>query len=528
MTLYNANGQINLTSVAGTSYTGLYAADGSWNIVINTATSWQGLQHPCGALNAFVVTDPSAGFYAANGSMNVLSNGSGGYNPPNPPGPLSNLVVLPEQTNFSLGSYSAFAFTFNDPGQHLASWTLNKASFPNASVLNWSTPQGTIPNGGGVWGYHHLDYGNYDASIQQTPIQPQLLCDLTSFSTNFNWSYTGDSEFNLLHEMWLTNRGSTTGSNNSGTTNIELLEVGLLLRAGTTGASFHNSGTLIGTTHVNNGVTYTVRSHGGYITIWSGADVLVGTFDWKLLYSFLLSNEVISGTEWVNGLAFGIEPSFEAGTGTRTGQLVVNSYSATMTGNSGIVASQYTADYLGTNLLVGGGTNLTNWSVQNLTGTTGQPDLNGGTGAIQELETVTNAEHSIFQVGGNAPPIDTGTHTYGMIFDVKPVGRDFMRIEFASSTFAQQLFGHFQFSTKTATFTTGGGGAITGIMGQVIDLGGGWYRCFVTFNKPSDATYTSAFIDVTSMLDATDNSTFVGDVTKGFTARMRARLVQIT
>lgn len=81
MSLYNASGTINLTSVSGSSYTGLSAIDGSWNIVINTSTIPVGLYHPCGALNAVVVTDPSSGYYNINGSMNVISNGSGGYNP---------------------------------------------------------------------------------------------------------------------------------------------------------------------------------------------------------------------------------------------------------------------------------------------------------------------------------------------------------------------------------------------------------------------------------------------------------------
>lgn len=68
----NANGQLKTTTVAGTAVTGLYAADGSYNIVPNTSSTYVGLYHPCGAYNAFVVTDPSKPTYAANGSINVI------------------------------------------------------------------------------------------------------------------------------------------------------------------------------------------------------------------------------------------------------------------------------------------------------------------------------------------------------------------------------------------------------------------------------------------------------------------------
>jgi hypothetical protein len=74
---YNADGQQMTTIVDGSTLTGLHAADGSYNIVINTSTTPVGLFHPCGAYNAFVVTDPSAGYYAANGSVNVITRAGG-------------------------------------------------------------------------------------------------------------------------------------------------------------------------------------------------------------------------------------------------------------------------------------------------------------------------------------------------------------------------------------------------------------------------------------------------------------------
>ena len=65
MSLYDANGDINTTEVAGSAVTGLYAADGSLNIVTDDGT-YTGLYHPCGALR---VTTGSASMYAADGSF---------------------------------------------------------------------------------------------------------------------------------------------------------------------------------------------------------------------------------------------------------------------------------------------------------------------------------------------------------------------------------------------------------------------------------------------------------------------------
>jgi hypothetical protein len=84
--LYNSNGQIKITTVTGSSYTGLYAADGSWNVVINDGSAYKGLYHPCGAYNAVVTTNPHDSSLAKNGSLNICLNISGGYSPVEPNG----------------------------------------------------------------------------------------------------------------------------------------------------------------------------------------------------------------------------------------------------------------------------------------------------------------------------------------------------------------------------------------------------------------------------------------------------------
>lgn len=78
MTIYNADGQRQVTIVSGASYTGVYATDGTFNGVLNDGvTTYKGVYHPCGAYNVCKVTDPSVGVYAPNGSFNVIVSSNG-------------------------------------------------------------------------------------------------------------------------------------------------------------------------------------------------------------------------------------------------------------------------------------------------------------------------------------------------------------------------------------------------------------------------------------------------------------------
>lgn len=75
MSLYASDGSLNVSVVAGSSYTGLYAADGSLNVIASPGT-YVGIYHPCGALYVTPVTDTSLhSYYAPDGSMYVTNTG---------------------------------------------------------------------------------------------------------------------------------------------------------------------------------------------------------------------------------------------------------------------------------------------------------------------------------------------------------------------------------------------------------------------------------------------------------------------
>lgn len=430
-------------------------------------------------------------------------------------------VVIPSNSFFTEGSYSVFASTFAAVPplvkgvDYDANWTIKPTVFPNQTALNWFVPQGTIPNGLGVWGFYHTDYANYDNSVQQVQVTPRQIGNITSFTTSFNWSFSGAGAFDLLHEVWLAKAGSTTASNSGNA----YFEVGFFLHVADGGA-FHNSGTLIGTIHVNNGVAYTARSHGSFITFLSqsGGDVLSGSIDWKAALLFLTANEAITGSEWVNGIAFGVEPNMQAGSGTQSGQFVQSSFSGSLVG-----AGSPATDFLGTNIIASVGNTTAGWSNNNLTLVSGQPDLDGGTSAVWLQETATaTVAHELFQPAANIT-VPTAQHDYIFFTDVQNIkGRDAMDVFLASADFLNQIISKYVLSTATITTDSSAGTGLTILSREVIALGNNWFRPIIVFRKV--AGITNLFLDL--QINNGTTTSYTGDITKGLIVRPRFRLVQ--
>lgn len=74
MSLYAADGSLNISVVSGSSYTGVYAADGSLNVVKAPGGSYVGAYHPCGALYVTVSPGTFVGIRAPDGSLYVQTN----------------------------------------------------------------------------------------------------------------------------------------------------------------------------------------------------------------------------------------------------------------------------------------------------------------------------------------------------------------------------------------------------------------------------------------------------------------------
>ncbi len=249
-------------------------------------------------------------------------------------GPATDSAIsVPHRKMFTKGSYSAFsiAFSAHEPEQvagrdYDAVWTVKRSSFPENVFLDWYVPTGTIPRKKGIWGYHHIAFGNYEGNRQHVPVTPKQVNALGEFRTSFDWSYSGTENFNLLHEFFLTRIAKPQPQWVNGPDFS--LEVGFFLHSPTITRGFHNKGKPVGPDHENNGVTYTVRRNDNYVTFAPVGfkEQLKGTVDWKAALNYLVAHGALQGTEYVNGIAFGIEPTLGGG----KGQFVVNRYEVTL------------------------------------------------------------------------------------------------------------------------------------------------------------------------------------------------------
>lgn len=140
MPIYNSDGTVKLTAVSGSSYTGLHAPDGSFNVVLVDALGYVGLLHSCGAYNATVVSN-GVGFYNANGSMNVISNGSGGYFPLVNPGS-SGITFQP--------LYDSIGPALVDLNFQTKQFFFNGVRYPTFSALATAVGAG-VDNGDGTY-----------------------------------------------------------------------------------------------------------------------------------------------------------------------------------------------------------------------------------------------------------------------------------------------------------------------------------------------------------------------------------------
>lgn len=232
----------------------------------------------------------------------------------------ANPRILEDETFYTKGPYSAYLGPWSRmfdkslqrgdaPDQYRNTLTFLPDEFPRNVRLDWRFPTGKVPNGIGVWGYLALSYGNYDGGPPQTPVKPCQVRNLGAFEMSFDWAFSGSRHFGLLTELWLTRDPRPT----AGSSADALAEIGFLLH--TPDLAFHNSGRLVGR-YSDNGIAYTARSHGKYVTFAPvGGPVMTGRLDWKAALDFLVERGIISGDEWINGVAFGVEPNKGGGAG---------------------------------------------------------------------------------------------------------------------------------------------------------------------------------------------------------------------
>lgn len=189
----------------------------------------------------------------------------------------------------------------------------------------------------GVEGMLAVSYGNYaDSPGSVTPTQVSAITDLAA---TVGWSYAGDDSSGLLCETWLTSTSTPTGDG------THLFEVGFMPKVSANAQAYIAGLTSVGTFTDKNGVAWLVAEDTSptapyLIAYRSGYADFTGDLCFHDYFTFLIAQGKITGSEWFNGLGFGVEPYDGAGS------LVISDFSVNYAVWSG--PAKITDDFSGT------------------------------------------------------------------------------------------------------------------------------------------------------------------------------------
>lgn len=179
-------------------------------------------------------------------------------------------------------------------------------TFPDGTIFSWDvTPD---PNWGGVNGFLHVSYGNYDASPGQ--IIPRQVKNITDLTVNTNWTYAGDSSTGLLCELWLSPAAAPSGSF------TKSFEIAFFPKFSPGSRIWLDSLPQVGAGFAAAGANWLVREAGSggsesipyLIAYRSDYGDVQGAMPFSALFAYLTAAGKITGNEWFNGVAFGPEP----------------------------------------------------------------------------------------------------------------------------------------------------------------------------------------------------------------------------
>lgn len=228
-----------------------------------------------------------------------------------PPDRAEVAVVRSDRQAYSKGSYIAypamwcanfFQKEMVKDVDYAGTISLLPSTFPNHSTIRWRVPL-TPPAKCGVYGFPGVSFGNYDNGTPQRPVKPIQVRNLRNFRLSYDVAYAAIAgEFNILAECYLTSR--------AGKADAKVAEIGFLPHSGASMDRFANRGRQIGTYTDRQKRRWQVSVTGTYYTFVpvDRADVLAGTADFRQALAFLRGKGVVSGEEWLNGVAFGVEP----------------------------------------------------------------------------------------------------------------------------------------------------------------------------------------------------------------------------
>jgi hypothetical protein len=185
---------------------------------------------------------------------------------------------------------------------------VSPSTFPLRTTFQWDvTPAAGY---GSVSGYDYVCYGNYEKDASAIPGGSKQVNNITRLDVDQQWTFTGDNRTSLLCELFLDSAAVTAGVHANHTK-----ELGFFPKPGPGSVTYFNSSRVVGsggfTDH--NGVTWAVRQDFGaqgpyYMVHRPDHSAFEGILPFADLFAFLKGLGEITGSEWVNGVAFGSEP----------------------------------------------------------------------------------------------------------------------------------------------------------------------------------------------------------------------------
>lgn len=226
------------------------------------------------------------------------------------PAPPTRALRLGDREFYSKGPFVAFAAPWcADRARALVvgrdlndSIAFDPATFPAGTVIRSQAP-GVDPgvHGCGVYGYHHVAYGNYNDGIPEQAVPPRQVRAIRTLAVDLDVAFAGEGEFNVLQEFFLT---AQPGSHRR-----QLIEIGYLLHPSASARKFAQSGRRYGDYTDPAGRTWHLYRVARYLMLVPAAgDVSAGALDIAHLLKELTKRRLLKGSEWFNGMAIGIEP----------------------------------------------------------------------------------------------------------------------------------------------------------------------------------------------------------------------------
>jgi hypothetical protein len=235
------------------------------------------------------------------------------------PGPFTGYTSSPYQ--IYLGAFGLDFSSGDIPTTYQCGGYVIPATFPAGTAIKWNT----IPVSAfiSINGYLNMSWGNYSDS--GGVITPEQVKNITTLTQAVDWTLAGTGTQDILGECFL-----TTTSHASGSLTDIVFEVGFLLKNSAASVSFVNANTVVGSfTDVNGVLWRVIRAVSGIgsapnlVAYRDGFGDHHGPLDYKSFFTFLTSASVITGNEWMNGTAFGVE------TLQGVGQLTYNGFTTT-------------------------------------------------------------------------------------------------------------------------------------------------------------------------------------------------------